>query len=129
MLSIMVAWVWRWFKAHWATGTGGGNVVRLHLFSGFEKRSLGIAPDMELGHLYDDGNSLLKLARATARIGIGRRRAQMSKNGLVHFDLWGSSLARAKTLFPIVSGRALVTDMRRLKASARPAKAAAKGGK
>ncbi len=93
-------------------------MIKLHLFSGFEKRSLGITLDMKLGHLYDDGNSLLNLAAATARIGVGRRRAQMSKTGLVHYDLWGPSLARAKTLFPTVSGRELVADMRRLKVSA-----------
>ena len=103
-------------------------MVKLHLFSGFEKRSLGITPGMELGHLYDDGNSLLRLANATAQIGVGRRRAQMSKTGLVHYDLWGPPLARAKTLFPIVSGRELVADMRRLKVSARPAKPVARGG-
>ena len=103
-------------------------MVKLHLFSGFEKRSLGIAPDTELGHLYDDGNSRVKLAHAAAQIGVGRRRAQTSKTGLVHYDIWGPSLAMAKTLFPIVSGRELVTDMRRLRVSARPGKATAKGG-
>ena len=80
-------------------------MVKLHLFSGFEKRSLGITPDMELGHLYDDGNSRIRLSHAAARVGVGRRRAQTSKTGLVHYDLWGPPLARAKTLFPIVSGR------------------------
>ncbi len=107
---------------------GRQKVVKLHLFSGFEKRSLGITIDMALGHLYDDGNSLLRLAQATAKIGVGRRRAQISKTGLVHFDLWGPALARAKTLFPVVSRRELASDMRRLKMSTRPAKAAAKGG-
>ncbi len=103
-------------------------MVKLHLFSGFEKRSLGITPDTELGHLYDDGNSRLRLAHAAAQIGVGRRRPQISKTGLVHYDLWGPPLAMAKTLFPIVSGRELVADMRRLKVGARPAKAVVKGG-
>jgi hypothetical protein len=107
---------------------GRRNVVKLHLFSGFEKRSLGITPDMELGHLYDDGNSRIRLAHAAAQIGVGRRRAQVSKTGLVHYDLWGPPLARAKTFFPIVSGRELVDDMRRIKVSVRPAKAVAGGG-
>ncbi len=102
-------------------------MVKLHLFSGFEKQSLGITADMALGHLYDDGNSLLRLAQATAEIGVGRRRAQMSKTGLVHYDLWGPPLVRAKRLFPVVSRRELGTDMRRLKMSARPAKAAVTG--
>ncbi|MEE9473359.1 MAG: hypothetical protein V3V82_05185, partial [Acidimicrobiia bacterium] len=88
----------------------------------------GITPGMELGHLYDDGNSRIRLAHAAAQVGVGRRRAQVSTTGLVHYDLWGPPLARAKTLFPIVSGRELVADMRRLKASARPAKAVANGG-
>lgn len=101
-------------------------MVKLHLFSGFEKQSLGITADMALGHLYDDGNSLLRLAQATAEIGVGRRRAQISNTGLVHYDLWGPPLARAKRLFPVVSRRELGTDMRRLKMSVSPAKTAVK---
>ena len=97
-------------------------MVKLHLFSGFEKRSLGITSDMALGHLYDDGNSLLRLAHAAARIGVGRRRAQMSKAGLVHYDLWGPPLVRAKRLLSIVSRRELASDIRRIKTDPGPAR-------
>ena len=102
-------------------------MVKLHLFSGFEKQSLGITADMALGHLYDDGNSLLRLAQATAEIGVGRRRAQISKTGLVHYALWGAPLSRAKRLFPIVSSRELGTDLRRLTLTVSPATTAVTG--
>ena len=102
-------------------------MVKLHLFSGFEKRSLGITADMALGHLYDDGNSLLQLVQAAAEIGVGRRRVQMSKSGVVHYDLWGPALARAKRLFPVVSRRELGSDIRQLKIRVSPVKTATKG--
>ena len=89
-------------------------MVKLHLFSGFEKHSLGITPEIELGHLYDDINSHANLADAAQRLGVNTRRTQTSRAGLVHFDLWGKPLVRAKKLFPLVSGRELARDMQRL---------------
>jgi hypothetical protein len=89
-------------------------VLKLHLFSGFEKRSLGITRDMELGHLYEDTNSCTPLRDAAETLGVSAKRAQTSKTGLVHFDLWGEPLETAKKLFPIVSGRELARDIQRL---------------
>lgn len=100
-------------------------MIKLHLFSGFEKSSLGITPDMELGHLYDDGNDGALLADAAARVGVRRERVQTSKAGLLHFDLWGSPLERARQLFPIVSGREIAGDIQRLPCRSRLARRAA----
>lgn len=89
-------------------------MVKLHLFSGFEKQPLGIAVDTELGHLYDDGNNREALAEAAHRVGVDRRRMQTSRGGLAHFDLWGNALEMAKRLFPVVSRREIGQDMRRI---------------
>jgi len=85
-------------------------VVKLHLFGGFENKALGITPDMELGHLYEDTNSLAILAYAAEKVGL-KSSYQQETGGLVHFDLWGKPLERAKQMFAIVSDEELYQDM------------------
>jgi hypothetical protein len=89
-------------------------MIKLHLFSGFEKASVGITPDTELGHLYDDANDAASLADVAERLGMRRHRIQVSKTGLIHFDLWGNPLEKAKGLFPLVPGREVARDIQRL---------------
>ena len=91
-----------------------GRVIKLHLFSGFEKASMGITPDTELGHLYDDANDAALLADVARELGMRRQRIQVSRAGLFHFDLWGHPLEKAKGLFPVVPGREVARDMQRL---------------
>ncbi len=93
-------------------------MIKVHVFSGVEKQFLGITPDLAVGHLYEDTNSLDVLASAAESLGVGKERAHTSRTGLVHFDLWGARLAIAKGLFPIVSRRELAKDIRRLNAKA-----------
>ena len=90
-------------------------VVKLHLFSGFENRELGITPDMELGHLYEDTNSFAILAYAADKVGLKEQYAQNS-DGFIHFDLWGKPLERAKRMFKIVSDLELAKDISHIEA-------------
>jgi len=85
-------------------------VVKLHLFSGYVNRALGISKEMELGHLYDDGNDFRCLMDAGKGLGMDRGWIQ-KKSGFYHFDVWGVALEKAKQLFPIVSDTELATDM------------------
>lgn len=85
-------------------------VVKLHLFRGFENPALGITPDTECGHLYEDTGSFAILAFAGEKVGAKREWLQ-NTGGLVHFDLWGGPLERAKQLFHIASDHELTRDM------------------
>lgn len=88
-------------------------VVKLHLFGGFENKELGITSNMELGHLYEDTNSIAILAYAGEKVGIKQGWLQNS-DGFFHFDLWGSPLQRAKQLFQVASDLELASDMKRM---------------
>lgn len=90
-------------------------IVKLHLFSGFENKELGITPDMELGHLYEDTNNWIILSYAAERIGVKQSWIQpQEKTGLLHFDLWGNRLKWAKQHFLIVDDIEFAADMQRL---------------
>lgn len=85
--------------------------VKLHLFSGFENKKLGIKSDRLLGHLYDDENSMMALARAAADIGADPNWLQFH-DGFYHIDLWGEPLEKAKKKYQIVSDEQLFDDMK-----------------
>lgn len=85
-------------------------VVKLHLFRGFRNAILGITSDTELGHLYEDTNSVAILAFAGEKVGAKQEWLQNS-DGFLHFDLWGSPLERARSLFHIASDEELARDM------------------
>ncbi len=87
-------------------------MIKLHLFTGFENKSLKITPDMELGHLYDDQNDRAALILAAGEIGLAAGYIQVGN--LIHFDLWNQPLARAKQLYRIVTDEELAEDMKRL---------------
>jgi hypothetical protein len=93
-------------------------MVKLHLFTGFENEALGITADMELGHLYEDTNSIAILAYAAEKVGLKASYKQDS-DGLFHFDLWGKPLERAKRMFPVISDQTLHQDMIRIKREAK----------
>ena len=84
-------------------------MIKLHLFSGFENPVLGIKADTELGHLYDDGNNQLEVTKAAIRVGCGRNWLQ--RTTLVHYDLWGRPLEKAKLIYPIATDLELYEDM------------------
>lgn len=88
--------------------------MRLHLFGGFENKKLGITPDMELGHLYDEWNDIPTLYNEGRRVGMKPQWLQES-DGFYHYDLWGKPLEKAKELFPIVSDLQLADDLKRFK--------------
>lgn len=87
-------------------------MIKLHLFTGFENKKLGITPDMELGHLYEDTNSFAILVYAAGKVGMKPKWAQ-NADGFVHFDLWGRPLEKAKQLFHIASDLELAEDISR----------------
>lgn len=89
-------------------------MIKVHLFSGFEDPRLGITPDMELGHLYDDDNDLRVLVQAATQLGLASGYLQGVGTGLIHFDLWGKPLVKAKGLYPKVTDQELAEDMKRL---------------
>lgn len=89
-------------------------MIKLHLFSGFENKRLGITPDMELGHLYSDTGDRGELCEAAASVGLYTGTIQ-EKEGLVHFDLWGQPLARAIERFPLATDAELYEDMKKIK--------------
>lgn len=85
---------------------------RLHLFSGFENKKLGITPDTELGHLYDWHNEVLVLKRLGQDVGVKSSWIQCDEaTGFWHFDLWGSRLEKAKRIFRIVSDQEFANDL------------------
>lgn len=91
-------------------------MIKLHLFSGFENPILGITPDMEIGHLYDDQNDQRALIIAAIELGLASSYMQGAGTGLIHFDLWGNPLIKAKKkLYKIVTGVEMAEDMERLK--------------
>ena len=85
-------------------------VIKLHLFSGFENKELGITRGMEIGHLYEDTNSFAILTYAVDKIGIKEGWVQ-NNDGFIHFDLWGAPLEKAKRIFNVVSDEELAKDM------------------
>lgn len=89
-------------------------MVKLHLFSGFENRKLGITPDTQLGHLYSDNNNPEEVMEAGERLGVRMGWLQSSITGTWHFDLWGHFLADAKQCFPAVSDEEFAKDMEML---------------
>jgi len=88
--------------------------MRLHLFSGFENKKLGITLDMELGHLYDWRGDIVVLEREATRVGMKPHWLQET-DGFWHFDLWGKPLAKAKELFQIVDDTEFAQDVERLR--------------
>lgn len=88
-------------------------MVKLHLFSGFENRRLGISSDMEQGHLYSDAGDYIEL-REAAVFRLGLKEEYMHNPGFAHFDLWGGPLKRAKRLFSVVNDLQLAEDMKAL---------------
>lgn len=85
-------------------------MIKLHLFTGFENKDLGITPDMEVGHLYSDDDNKGELVDAA--VGCGLNSGYIQSASLVHFDLWGKPLERAKKRFRIVSDLELSVDMK-----------------
>jgi hypothetical protein len=93
-------------------------MIKLHLFSGFENKKLGITKDTKLGHLYSDTQDKDELIKAGTLVGTSTDWLQTPElTGLLHFDLWGTPLRKARRLFPIVSDEQLVYDMERIKAN------------
>lgn len=93
-------------------------MIKLHLFSGFENKKLGITPETALGHLYSDMEQVAELKYAGARVGMKDKWLQNKDDtGIWHFDLWGKPLEKAKRLFPIVTDFEFVADVLRLKRS------------
>jgi hypothetical protein len=88
-------------------------MIKLHLFTGFDNPALGITPDMELGHLYDDQNDQRALITAASELGLSSGYMQVG-TGLIHFDLWGKPLIKAKNLHKIVTDLELAEDMKGL---------------
>lgn len=91
-------------------------MLKLHLFTGFENKRLGIRKEMELGHLYDDGKDQLALINAADKLGLKIGHLQ-NTDGFVHFDLWGKPLERAKQLFKLVTDLELYEDMKSMNRS------------
>lgn len=90
-------------------------MVKLHLFRGWENLILGIGPNTELGHLYEDTNDQEALCDAIEKVGGKRQWIQSAKKtGLMHFDLWGKPLEIAKKLFRIVTDQEFAEDVARL---------------
>jgi len=87
-------------------------MIKLHVFSGFENRALGITSDMELGHLYDDEEDLAALRRAALKVGLKEQWLQSNETGIWHFDVWKKPLESATKLFPIVDDRVFAEDVR-----------------
>lgn len=88
-------------------------MVKLHLFGGFENKPLGITCNMELGHLYSDIGDRKELIDAGIKVGIKERWLQGIN--LIHYDLWGKPLERAKAIFPLVTDIEFGEDLRMLK--------------
>lgn len=85
---------------------------RLHLFSGFENKMLGITPDMELGHLYDWRNDILVLKKLGKEVGMKSNWMQVDDaTNFWHFDLWGKPLEKARQLFRIVGDLEFANDL------------------
>lgn len=90
-------------------------MVKLHLFSGYENKELGITNDTKLGHLYSNSEDEDELIKAGTLIGASPDWLQgREATGLLHFDLWGTPLRKAVKLFHIVSNEQLVMDKERL---------------
>jgi hypothetical protein len=85
--------------------------IKLHLFSGFENRSLGVYAHMALGHLYSSDNSRDELLAAGKALGLKEEWLQNS-HGFLHFDLWNKPLRVAKDIWEIVDDLTFYEDMK-----------------
>jgi len=86
-----------------------GNMVKIHLFSGFQNDRLKITRDTLLGHLYSD-RAVDELLEAARTVGVNPDYLQNSR-GFRHFDLWGKPLIKARLIFPQVNNHQLAHDL------------------
>ena len=78
--------------------------VKLHLFK--------LPPDgYEFGHLFSDTRDSvigeIELCMEAEDLELDKRWIQKKPGKLVHFDLWGKPLRKAKKLFPIVDNKGM----------------------
>jgi hypothetical protein len=90
-----------------------GDMVKIHLFSGFQSEHLGITRDTPLGHLYSDENTI-ELREAAKIVGVNDEYIQNSR-GFFHYDLWGKPLLKARLFFPRANNHELCRDIRNVK--------------
>jgi hypothetical protein len=75
-------------------------MIKLHVFH---------QAGREYGYLYDDAGEFEELCAAAEQCGLSREKYQEGK--LIHFDLWGKPLKKAKELFRIVDNHEIAADM------------------
>lgn len=69
---------------------------------------------MELGHLYDDREDQRALIIAAINLGLASRYMQGAETGVIHFDLWGKPLLKAKKIYLTVTDEQFAEDIKKV---------------